>query len=256
MLDALYISAIGLQAQKQQLDTVASNLSNVNTPAYKRQSVDFSSVLDRSPMGQSVGTGTGASAEAKPGRMLRYDMAQGDLHPTGRPLDVAIGGVGFVEVDLPGGVTGYSRAGSLQVNAEGGLSLTNGFALKADIRVPGNAGDLQIQPDGSVTATLAGENASTVLGQIELVSFSNPEAMQYRGDGLFTAPAGSADPTRARPGQEGLGSLVAGNLEGSNVSLENEMVAMMLMQRVYELNSKVVQTADELMGMSNNLRRG
>jgi flagellar basal-body rod protein FlgG len=251
MLDALYISAIGLQAQKEQLDAMANNVANVATPAFKRQSVDFSAILDRAPIErQSEPTGPSAF---RPNRVLRVDFAPGEVHQTGRPLDVAIIGPGFFEVALAGEETGYSRTGSLQVGADGVLSLASGEPLKADIRVPDDASDVQIQPDGSVTALLQGDSERSVLGEIELATFSNPELLQYRGAGVFTAPAG-VEPTRALPGQEGAGQLQVHSLEGSNVQLTDELVALLLTQRIYELNSRIAQAADEMIGMSNNLR--
>lgn len=253
MLDALYISAIGLQAQKEQLDALANNLANVGTTAFKRQSIDFSAILDRAPAGRGIDAVD--LAEARPNRLLRVDLAAGEVHSTQRPLDVAIVGAGFVEVELPGERTGYSRAGSLQIDAEGRLSLVSGHALKADVRIPGDASDVQIHRDGNVTAMLRGDESPTVLGQIELAMFANPESLQYRGEGVFTADDADAEPLRARPGEEGAGELMAGNLEASNVRMVDEMVSLMLMQRVYELNSRVAQVADELMGMSNNMRR-
>lgn len=253
MLDALYISAIGLQAQKQQLDALANNLANVGTTAFKRQSVDFSAILDRAPAAHGIEAA--GAADARPSRVLRVDPAAGEVHATGRLLDVAIVGAGFFEVALPGEQVGYSRAGSLQINADGDLTLASGHVLKADVRVPGDAIDAQVLADGSVIAMLAGDREFTVLGQIELAMFANPELLEYRGEGVFTAPESIAEPVRARPGEEGVGELAAKSLEGSNVSMTDEMVSLMLMQRVYELNSRVVQVADELMGMSNNLRR-
>jgi flagellar basal-body rod protein FlgG len=251
MLDALYISAIGLQAQKEQLDALAGNLANIGTTAFKRQTVDFSAILDRSP----AGTDALSMPDARPNRLLRVDLTPGPVHATARPLDIAIVGSGFIEVQLPGDRIGYSRGGSLQINPEGGLSLANGMPLKADIRVPAGANDLQIRPDGSVIATLAGDPTATVLGQIELATFANPDSLQYRGEGVFMAPDGAADPIVARPGEEGTALLATQSLEGANVNMTDEMVALMLMQRVYELNSRVAQVADELMGMSNNMRR-
>jgi len=253
MMNAVYISAIGLQAQQEQLDASAGNLANLSTPGYKRRSVDFSALLDRAPAtADSVAT---VPADANPGRSVRLDFTPGALHPSGRALDLAINGSGFVEIELPGGTTGYSRAGSLQVNADGGLSLAGGLPLKADVRVPGGAGAVQIQPDGRVMAVLAGDSTASLLGQIELATFANPESLQYRGDGVFTAPEGS-EPTHARPGEDGTGTLAAGYLEGSNVRMVDEMVSLLLMQRIYELNSRVLQVADEMTGMANNLRRG
>lgn len=253
MLDALYISAIGLQAQQEQLDAAANNLANISTTAFKRQSVDFAAILDRAPPGQGIDA---ADALARPNRLLRIDLAPGEVHATGRPLDVAIVGAGFFEVALPGERSGFSRAGALQIDADGVLSLASGYALKADVRVPGGASDVQILPDGNVTALLSGDEAPTVLGQIELATFDNPESLQYRGEGVFTAPDGAVEPLHARPGEQGVGELRARSLEASNVRMVDEMVSLLLMQRIYELNSRVAQAADELMGMSNNLRRG
>jgi flagellar basal-body rod protein FlgG len=259
MLDAMYIAAIGLQAQKEQLDAVANNLANVGTTAYKRQSVDFSAILDRAA--PSSGADAIGSSDNRPNRLLRFDPTPGDVRQTGRPLDVAIVGAGFLEVELPGDRAGYSRAGSLQVNADGSLALSSGQVLKADIRVPADAHDLRVLADGSVTAVIPSDAKSTdvvppttVLGQIELAMFNNPEALEYQGDGVFTAPEG-LEPTRARPGEEGSEPLAAQSLEGSNINLTDEMVTMMLMQRIYELNSRVAQVADEMIGMTNNMRR-
>jgi flagellar basal-body rod protein FlgG len=254
MLDALYISAIGLRSQQDQLDVIAGNLSNINTPAFKRRSADFSSLLDRAPARAEAGSAM--SAQPRPNRVALTDLSPGDLKPTGRALDVAIAGAGFFEIELANGETGYARTGSLHVNAEGGLSLASGHPIKVDLRVPAGASNVEIRDDGTVTATLMGDRDATVLGQLELANFANPERLQYRGEGVFTAPEGGAEPVRARPGEEGTGRLLAGNLEGSNVRMVDEMVSLMLMQRVYELNSRVAQVADELMGMTNNLRRG
>ncbi len=252
MLNAIYIAAIGLQAQKEQLDSSANNFANMNTSAYKRQSVDFSAILDGVPAGRGLSAVT--PADSTPDRLLRIDMTNGTLQGTGRALDVAINGAGFIEVDLPDGKTGYSRGGSLQVNADGGLSLSTGEALKADLRIPGTATNVQVAADGSVTASLSNGAAPTLIGQIEMATFSNPEALQYHGDGVFTAPDGTHDPVRTRPGEEGSSALAPATLEGSNVSMTNEMVSLMLTERIYELNSHVVQIADEMMGMANNLR--
>jgi len=259
MLDAMYIAAIGLQAQKEQLDAVANNLANVGTTAFKRQSVDFSAILDRAPA--AAGADAIGSGDNRPNRLLHFDTTPGEVHQTGRPLDVAIVGPGFIEVQLPGDRTGYSRVGSLQVNGDGMLALSTGQVLKADVRVPADAQDVRVLADGSVTAVMPGDVKSTdvtppatVLGQIELAMFTNPESLAYQGDGVFTAPDG-VEPTRARPGEDGSQALALQSLEGSNINLTDEMVTMMLMQRIYELNSRVAQVADEMIGMCNNMRR-
>jgi flagellar basal-body rod protein FlgG len=252
MLDALYIAAIGLQAQKEQLDALASNLANLGTTAFKRQSVDFAAILDRVPSTQGVDAI--ADGQLRPGRIIRIDQRAGDVRATGRSLDVAIVGQGFLEIALPGDKIGYSRNGALQVNGEGVLGLASGFPLSADVRIPTGARDVRVQADGSVLATLAGDSTPTLLGQIELAIFANPESLQYRGDGVFEAPA-DAEVARVRPGEDGSESLVVGSLEGSNVSITDGMVELVVMQRIYELNSRVAQVADEMIGMSNNMRR-
>jgi flagellar basal-body rod protein FlgG len=252
MLDALYIAAIGLQAQQEQLNATANNFANLNTPAYKRQSVDFSAILDRATA--VPGAPVVSSPDAKPASLLRFDLSPGAVRATGRALDIAISGTGFIPVELPNDKTGYSRGGSLQMNADGGLSLPSGQALKADIRIPTGATNVQILPDGTVTASVSGETTARVLGQIELATFVNPDLLIYGGDGVFTAPDGTADPTLAAPGVDGTVQLSPQSLEGSNVDMTNEMVSMTLMQRVYELNSRVAQVADELMSMANNMR--
>lgn len=251
MLDALYVAAIGLEAQKAQLDALASNLSNLGTTAFKRQSVDFSAILDRTRAGRSDDAAPVGESRAT---TVRVDLRQGEIHATGRALDVAIAGAGFLEVELPGERIGYSRAGSLQINPDGVLSTASGHALKVDIRIPGDARDVRILPDGSVLGTLAGDTDPTVLGQIELATFANAERLQYRGEGVFSAPE-DVELMRVRPGEDGTEVLVVESLEGSNIRMTDEMVSLLLMQRIYELNARVAQVADELIGMSNNLRR-
>lgn len=252
MLDALYIAAIGLQAQKEQLDALAGNLANVGTTAYKRQSVDFAALLDRSPAAHD--TDAAASGVNRPGRLLLIDQTPGPVHETGRALDIAIIGNGFVPVQLPGDKIGYTRAGALQINGDGSLAVLSGQALQADIVVPSDATALQVLPSGEVVALLPGETSPTVLGQIELATFANPELLQYHGTGIFTPPEG-VEPQLSRPGEGGTNALTVGSLEGSNVKMTDEMVSLLLMQRIYELNSRVAQVADELIGMSNNMRR-
>src|SRR4051794_22672053 len=160
MFDAMYISAVGLEAQKQQLDTTANNLANTSTTAFKRQRVDFSALLDRAPA-RPAAEGTSSSTEAR--RRMQIDLAQGELHATGRALDLAVQGAGFLEVETGNELGAYSRGGSLKINEDGQLALADGHTLKADVRVPRGATQLQIRGDGSVLALLPGETASSVI---------------------------------------------------------------------------------------------
>jgi|KBSMisStandDraft_5_1062788.scaffolds.fasta_scaffold320686_2 flagellar basal-body rod protein FlgG len=253
MLNAIYIAAIGLQAQKEVLDSSANNFANMNTVGFKRQTIDFSSILNRPPVRFGGAAIAGTDEVSK--RVLRSDMTPGALQQTGHPLDVAIAGSGFFEIELPDGAVGYSRGGSLHVNAGGDLSLSNGLALKAQLRIPSNVTALSILDDGSVVGTLPNSSSQSKLGQLELVSFADPEQLDYHGDGVYTAPENAPAPTRAHPGTEGMARLATGSVEASNVGMTNEMVSLMLTERVYELNSRVAQIADEMMGMANNLRR-
>jgi flagellar basal-body rod protein FlgG len=253
MLDSLYIAAIGLQAQKERLDALANNLANTGTTAFKRQSVDFAALLDRAP--RITGAEATSSVDSRAGRVLRVDVSQGEVHSTGRALDVAVVGAGFIEVQLPGEQTGFTRVGALQIDGDGQLCLPSGQALKNDIRIPNEARGVEVLPDGSVVGKISTDLEPTVLGQIELALFANPEALEYRGEGIFTARP-DMEPIRVRPGEEGSAELAVRSLEGSNVRMTDEMVSLMLMQRAYELNSRVVQVADELMSLSNKLRSG
>ena len=253
MLDALYIAAVGLEAQQQQLSSAANNFANMSTTAYKRQSVDFSAILSR--MDAGVATDSISPTATASASMTRFDLTPGTVHTTGRPLDLAIQGAGFIEVELPDDKIGFSRGGALQINSDGGLSLPSGQALKVDIRVPNGATNVQILPDGSVTAFLQNQTTARVLGQIDLVTFANPDVLTYSGDGIFTLPdQSSSEPARTVAGTDGTQPFAPQSLESSNVDMTNETIAMTLIQRVYELNSRVAQIADELMGMSNNMR--
>lgn len=257
MLNSLYISALGMQVQKSQLDVVSNNLANTNTAGYKRERIDFSAMLDRQAQaGSSTGRNAGDPAAAAARSPLHRDLSQGELRATEAPLDVAINGAGLLEVRLSDDRVGYVRGGSLRINSEGYLTIASGELLKADIRVPANASDINIDSRGVVTAKLGGEAQATELGRLQLVSFTNADMLAYLGNGVFMAGEGQEVATRGNPEEEGLGSIAGRKLEMSNVKVVDEMVSLMLAQRVYELNSKVVQAADELMAMANSLRRG
>jgi flagellar basal-body rod protein FlgG len=253
MLNALYISALGMQVQKSQLDVVSNNLANTNTAGYKRERIDFSAMLDRQA---KAGSNSGDPAAAAAKSPLRRDLSQGELRATEAPLDVAVNGTGLIEVRLSDDRVGYVRGGSLRINADGYLTIASGEVLKADIRVPANASDISIDTHGVVTAKLGGEGQATELGRLQLVSFTNADMLDYLGNGVFAASEGQEVATRGNPEEDGLGAIAGRKLEMSNVKVVDEMVSLMLAQRVYELNSKVAQAADELMAMTNSLRRG
>lgn len=256
MLNAFYISALGMQAQQSQLNVVSTNLSNTNTVAYKREMIDFSALLDRQT--QAVGSTDKSVKDTRANlAATRYDMSQGTLRTTGAALDLAVNGAGMFEIALPDDKVGYVRGGSFKVNADGYLTTSAGQLLKTDIRIPTTATNLTVGSDGAVSAMLGNDTQPTELGRLQLVSFANPDALNYLGGGVYEAAAADAQPTiRGNPQETGLGSIAAGALENANVNLVDEMVTMMMAQRVYELNSKVAQAADEMMAMTNSLRRG
>lgn len=254
MNDALRIAAIGLQTQRSQLDVIAQNITNTNTNAYKRQRLEFGALLDPAANARSPQS-TGEASTQNSALRVVHDLTPGELRASGSPLDVAIAGNGFIEVELEGNRTGLLRGGSLRIRDDGVLVTQEGLPLKADIRIPEGATQIEITRSGDVQAKLRGDNVMTVLGQIQLVTYPASESLEYLGNRMFAATPQAGNAVRSTPGEDGTGILRSGHLETSNVKLVDEMVTMMLAQRVYELNSKVAQIADEMMGLTNNLRR-
>lgn len=256
MIDALYIGASGMQAQQLQLDTIANNLTNLNTPAFKKARVSFHDVIQRefaersgdgSVLSRIRGAGVGVD-----GTMVEF--AAGDLKATGSNWDVAIRGDGFIAVELPDGAVGYSRGGTLRAGADGFLATEQGHRLHPSLQVPTDAKSLKIDADGRVSA-LFDDREAMELGSIELAAFTNPSGLQALGGGVYRPTERSGDAIAGRAGENGLGQLAQGQLEMSNVKMIDEMVSMMLTQRAYEMSTKLVQAADEMMALTNNMRR-
>jgi flagellar basal-body rod protein FlgG len=259
MLDSLYIGASGMQAQQTNVDVISNNLANVNTTAFKKNRVSFEDLMYRDVAKQNgllgsadeahrVGLGSGVSGTGK-------IFSMGELKQTGAPLDIAISGQGFLEVALPDGSSAYTRSGSLQVTREGFLATTDGFMLKSTIQIPADAKDIAIDSTGHVMVTVPTEKAPIEVGQIELANFVNPIGLNPVGNNLYLANEKSGDATVGKPGEDSLGTISQGFLESSNVKLVEEMINLIVAQRAYEVNSKVVQASDEMLQMSNNLRR-
>ncbi len=254
MMRSLWISKTGMEAQQLQLDTISHNLANVATNGYKRSNAVFEDLMYQNlrqagsatsdqtqlPTGLQVGLGTRAVATAR-------NYAQGSLAQTSRDLDVAINGNGFFEVQMPDGTTGYTRDGALQLDAQGQLVTNNGFLVQPGITIPANAQSVSIAQDGTVTVTLPGQATGQAVGQIQLSSFINPAGLDPKGQNLFAETAASGSPNSAAPGSTGLGYLRQGFVETSNVNVVEELVAMIQTQRAYELNSKAIQTSDQML---------
>lgn len=258
MLDSLYIAATGMHAQQLNVDTIANNLANVNTTAYKRGRVAFEDLLYRESARSAALLGAAPGARFGGGVGVidtTKSFAVGDLRKTEGPLDVAIRGTGFLEVLLPDGSRAYTRSGALQAGRDGTLVTGEGHTVAPALQLPADATEVAIDSTGQVTARVAGEARPVDVGQLELVRFVNPAGLTALGGNLYVATERSGDPLPGKAGSEGYGTFAQGFLEGSNVRLVEEMIGLVLAQRAFEVNAKAVQASDDLLGMVNNLRR-
>ncbi|MBX8501134.1 flagellar basal-body rod protein FlgG [Pseudomonas lijiangensis] len=254
MIRSLWTAKTGLEAQQGQMDVIANNLANVSTNGFKRSRAVFEDLLyqnerqpgaqsstdTRLPSGLQVGTGV---REVATERL----HTQGNLEETSNSKDLAINGLGFFTVDMPDGTTGYTRDGSFQLNANGEMVTSNGYTLAAGITIPANATAVTISTDGIVSVTQAGNSTSTQVGQLNLALFINPAGLQSMGQNLYQETDASGAPTETTPGLNGGGSLSQGYVETSNVNVVEEMVGMIQTQRAYEINSKAVESSDEML---------
>ena len=251
---SLWISKSGMDAQQVQLDHISNNLANSGTTGYKqahaqfedlmyqtlRQSGANSSEQTQLPTGLQVGLGVRTVATAR-------DFTQGTLQQTSNNLDVAIQGDGFFQITLPDGTTGYSRDGSFKLNANGQLVTNNGYLVQGGINIPPNAQNVTIGNDGTITVKIPGEAATQEVGRLQLATFVNPGGMDPKGQNIFLETAASGAPQTGFPNTENFGALSQGFLETSNVNVVQELVTMIQTQRAYELNSKAIQTADQML---------
>ncbi len=265
MGNSLYIGATGMQAQQANVDAIANNLANANTPGYKKSRVNFTDMMVQdvsrlNPMGGSETENATFAAMTHLGAGVRiastgkvYD--QGELKRTDSALDVAIQGDGFIEVVMADGTSAFSRGGTLKVTKEGQLALASGQVLKSSVGIPENVQSLTIAGDGVVRYRAAGQTSDTEAGKIELVNFMSATQLNPIGDNLYKATNGSGEPLSSFSADAGVGTISQGYLETSNVKMVEEMVNLMIAQRTYEANVKLVQAADEMQGMINNLRK-
>jgi len=254
MMRSLWISKTGMEAQQTQLDTISHNLANVSTNGYKRSHAVFEDLMYQNlrqagassseqtvlPTGLQAGLGTRAVATSR-------NFSQGSLQQSSNPLDIAIRGNGFFEVQMPDGTTGYTRDGSFQVSAQGQLVTNNGYLVQPGITIPANAQSVTIGNDGIVTVLLPGQTLPQNIGQVQIAGFVNPSGLEPKGQNVFAETAASGAPNAGTPGQNGLGSLQQGFVETSNVNVVEELVSMIQTQRAYELNSKAIQTSDQML---------
>jgi flagellar basal-body rod protein FlgG len=254
MIRSLWIAKTGMEGQQTKLDAISNNLANVATTGFKRGGVMFedlmyqnlrqpgaaSSEQSQLPTGLQVGLGVRAAASTR-------NFSQGTLQQTTGQFDVAIKGHGFLQIQLPDGTTGYTRDGSLQVDANGQLVTNAGYVVQPGITIPANAQNVTIAADGTINVQLAGQALPQSVGQLQLAGFVNPSGLESRGQNLFAETAASGTPNAGAPGSNGLGTLQQGFVEGSNVNVVEELVSMIATQRAYELNSKAIQTSDQML---------
>lgn len=259
---ALSIAASGMQAQQLNVDVISHNIANMNTTGYKRQRAEFQDMLYQNmerpgstssasgnilPLGVQLGVGVSADAV---GRVTE----QGGISQTGNEYDLMINGRGFFQVTLPSGQTAYTRAGNLAVNADGEIVTTDGFPVEPSITIPQEAVAVQVTADGIVEVTLQTQTDPQQVGQLEIATFINPAGLEAIGDNLFLETPASGDANVATPGTEGYGTIIQGALEISNVNAVEEISALIVAQRAYEMNARVITAADEMLQATSQLR--
>ena len=254
MIRSLWIAKTGLDAQQTQLDVISNNLANVGTAGFKRSRAVFEDLLYQTlrqpgaqssqqtqlPTGLTLGTGVRPVATEKV-------FTQGNLQQTGNNLDVAVNGAGFFQVQLPDGTTAYTRDGSFHLDPNGQLVTSSGYQLQPAITIPPNALTVTVARDGTVTVTQPGQATPTQVGALQLANFINAPGLQSQGENLYIETAASGTPTTNTPGTNGLGTLSQGYVETCNVNVVEELVNMIQTQRAYEINSKAVQTSDQML---------
>ena len=260
MLRALYTSAAGMQSQQLNLDVIANNLANVNTTGFKKSKIEFQDLLYQTTRaagseqggGNQLPTGVQVGHGSRPVATARI-FSTGELTQTGERLDVAIQGDGFFEVQLPDGTRAYTRDGAFKTGSDGRITTSEGLPLQGGFQpVPAGTTNVSISPSGDVTYT--GANGQSTF-KVQLVRFNNPSGLEAAGRNLYKETSASGPAELGSPGENGFGELAQGYLEMSNVKVVEEMVNLIVAQRAYEVNSKAVQAADEMMQQSNNLRR-
>ena len=254
MINSLWIAKTGMSAQQTQLDVISHNLANVSTTGFKRNNAVFEDLIyqnlrqvgtqtteqNQLPTGLHLGLGVRTVATSR-------NFTQGSLQQSGNRLDVAINGNGFFEVTLPDGTVGYTRDGSFQLDSQGRIVTSNGLPVANGITVPANATSVGISEDGVVTATLPGNTQPQQLGTIAMSSFINSAGLEPTGQNMYKESAASGQPQQGTPGTNGLGVIRQGFLETSNVNVVEELVTMIQTQRAYEMNSKAIQTSDQML---------
>ena len=260
MMNSLWIAKTGMTAQQTQLDVISHNLANVSTTGFKRNNAVFEDLIyqnlrqvgsqtteeNQLPTGLHLGLGVNVVATSR-------NFTQGSLQQSGNSLDVAIDGNGFFEVQLPDGTTGYTRDGAFKLDSQGRVVTSSGLPVANGITVPQGATSISISADGVVSAIVAGNTQPQQLGSLAMSSFINPAGLEPVGQNLFKESAASGQPQQGTPGTNGLGFIKQGFLESSNINVVEELVNMIQTQRAYEMNSKAIQTSDQMLAKLSQL---
>ena len=254
MINSLMISKTGMTAQQTQLDVISHNLANVSTTGFKRSSAVFEDLMYQNlrqvganaaeqaelPTGLQVGLGVRTVATSR-------SFSQGSLQQSGNSLDIAVNGAGFFQIEMPDGTTAYTRDGTFQLDAQGRMVTSGGMPLTAGITLPVETESITVSSDGIVSAKLPGQATPQQVGVIELANFINPAGLEPLGQNLYRESVASGNPVNAAPGSTGMGTLMQGFTEASNVNVVQELVNMIQTQRAYEMNSKAIQTSDQML---------
>lgn len=254
MINSLWIAKTGMEAQQMQLDVISNNLANVSTNGFKKSHAVFEDLIYQNlrqtgantteqstlPTGLQVGLGVRTVATSR-------SFSQGNLQQTSNNLDVAIQGNGFFQLTMPDGSTGYTRDGAFQIDSQGRIVTSGGLPISNGITVPANTTNITVGQNGSVSATIAGTAAPQTIGTITLASFINAAGLEPKGQNIYAESASSGQPQAGTAGLNGLGTLMQGFVETSNVNVVQELVTMIQTQRAYEMNSKAIQTSDQML---------
>ena len=261
-MQALRTAATGMAAQQLNVEVISNNIANMNTVGFKKQRAEFQDLLyqtleqagaQSSDQGNIVPTGVQVGAGVKAGSVYRINT-QGSLTQTGNKLDLAIDGRGYFQVLMPDGTTAFSRAGNFSVNDQGQVVTQDGYVVQPAMTIPSNATDISVSKSGQVQVTVPGSTTPTVVGTLELATFMNEGGLSAQGGNLFQETAASGPPTVGTPGGEGVGTILQGYTEASNVDPVSEITALIVAQRAYEMNSKVISAADSMLGVANQIK--
>ncbi len=264
MPDALSTAALGMSSQQKMVDNIANNIANVNTTGFKRSTLAFQDLFYQTISTSRAGAGTdganSGTAELQIGHGSRpvatiRNFTQGPVDQTGNPLDLAINGAGFFQVEMPDGTIAYTRDGNFSLNSSGEIVNNSGLPLAQHITVPQDVVGVKISQDGVISAQMSGDKGIVDLGQIELAKFVNPTGLSAMGGNLYSKTEASGEPFLGNPGNDSFGTVQQGYVEQSNVNIVSEMVKLIQAQRAYETNSKMVQTAEQMMSVTNAIKQ-